>query len=203
VLLDGGIAARGLFIIDDNGILQSYMVNNLAVGRSVDEVLRLVQGYQYVAKNGEVCPASWKPGAKTMKPDPVGAQEYFAAVTDAVGRGTAKVGGVEWAHESAARVLPTVPCSSLPATTPTDEQRVLQRRSAAQVQRMCAERAPPQCRQQHLRRRFDSIRSVEISSAHRSSVRGASLHIDRVSRRHAGFRSGNRAHVALTRHHGD
>ena len=46
VLLDGGVAARGLFVIDDKGILQAYMVNNLSVGRSVDEALRLIQGYQ-------------------------------------------------------------------------------------------------------------------------------------------------------------
>ena len=80
VLLESGVAARGIFIIDDKGVLQSYTVNNLGVGRSVDEVLRLIQAYQYVAKNGEVCPANWKPGAATMKPDPVGSQEYFKTV---------------------------------------------------------------------------------------------------------------------------
>jgi len=77
VLLDGGVAARGIFLIDDKGILQTYTVNNLAVGRSVDEALRLVQGYQFVAEHGEVCPAGWTPGSDTMKPDPVGAKEYF------------------------------------------------------------------------------------------------------------------------------
>ena len=80
VLLEGGVAARGLFIIDDKGVLQSYTVNNLGVGRNVDEVLRLVEAYQFVAEHGEVCPANWKPGAKTMKPDPTGSQEYFQAV---------------------------------------------------------------------------------------------------------------------------
>jgi len=80
VLLDGGIAARGVFIIDDKGILQSYTVNNLGVGRNVDEVLRLIQGYQYVARHGEVCPANWKPGEKTMKADPKGAMDYFKDV---------------------------------------------------------------------------------------------------------------------------
>ncbi|HRX84033.1 MAG TPA: peroxiredoxin [Phycisphaerae bacterium] len=78
VLLDGGVAARGLFVIDDKGILQAYMVNNLSVGRSVDEALRLIQGYQYVAQHGEVCPADWKPGAATMKADPNGSKEYFS-----------------------------------------------------------------------------------------------------------------------------
>lgn len=80
VLLDGGVAARGIFVIDDKGILQTYTVNNLGVGRSVDEVLRLIQAYQYVAKHGEVCPANWKPGDKTMKPDPTGSKEYFKTV---------------------------------------------------------------------------------------------------------------------------
>lgn len=80
VLLDNGVAARGIFIIDDKGILQTYTVNNLAVGRSVDEVLRLIQAYQFVAQHGEVCPANWKPGAKTMKADPAGSQEYFKDV---------------------------------------------------------------------------------------------------------------------------
>ena len=80
VLLEEGVTARGLFIIDDKGILQSYTVNNLAVGRSVDEVLRLVQAYQYVAEHGEVCPANWKPGAKTMKADPAASKEYFKTV---------------------------------------------------------------------------------------------------------------------------
>lgn len=80
VLLENGVAARGIFLIDDKGILQTYTVNNLAVGRSVDETLRLIQAYQYVAAHGEVCPAGWKPGEKTMKPDPVGSQDYFKTV---------------------------------------------------------------------------------------------------------------------------
>jgi alkyl hydroperoxide reductase subunit AhpC len=77
VLLEGGIAARGLFIIDEKGILQSYTVNNLGAGRNVDEVLRLIQAFQFVAKHGEVCPANWTPGADTMKPDPTGSKEFF------------------------------------------------------------------------------------------------------------------------------
>jgi len=80
VLLENGVSARGIFIIDDKGILQTYTVNNLGVGRSVDETLRLIQAYQFVAQHGEVCPANWKPGDKTMKPDPTGSQEYFSQV---------------------------------------------------------------------------------------------------------------------------
>ena len=52
-------------------------INNLSVGRNVDEIARLVDGYQYTAKHGEVCPAGWTQGADTMKPDPKGSQEYF------------------------------------------------------------------------------------------------------------------------------
>src|SRR5690606_5282543 len=55
VLLEGGVAARGSYIIDDKGILQSITVNNLGVGRNVDEALRLIEGFQFVAEHGEVC----------------------------------------------------------------------------------------------------------------------------------------------------
>lgn len=80
VLLDDGVTARGVFLIDDKGILQTYTVNNLPVGRNVDEVLRLIRAYQFVAEHGEVCPANWTPGADTMKPDPVGSRSYFSKV---------------------------------------------------------------------------------------------------------------------------
>jgi peroxiredoxin (alkyl hydroperoxide reductase subunit C) len=78
VLLSSGIAARGTFIIDDKGILQAYSVNNLGLGRNVDEALRLVQAAKFTAEHGEVCPAGWMRGKLTMKPDPVGAKEYFS-----------------------------------------------------------------------------------------------------------------------------
>jgi len=80
VLLPNGIASRGVFIIDEKGILQSCTINNLGVGRNIDEILRTIEGYQFVAKHGEVCPANWKPGEKTMKPDPTGSQDYFKSV---------------------------------------------------------------------------------------------------------------------------
>jgi len=76
---DEGIAFRGLFIIDDKGTLRQITINDLPVGRDVDETLRLVQAFQFTDKHGEVCPAGWKPGKATMKPDPKGSQEYFAA----------------------------------------------------------------------------------------------------------------------------
>ncbi len=77
VLLEDGKALRGLFIIDDQGVVQAANINNLDVGRSVDEALRLVQAYQHAAKHGTVCPANWRPGAADMKADPKLSQEYF------------------------------------------------------------------------------------------------------------------------------
>lgn len=72
-----GIPFRGLYIIDGKGILRQVTINDLPVGRSVDETLRLVQAFQFTDEHGEVCPAGWKPGDKTMKPDPVGSKSYF------------------------------------------------------------------------------------------------------------------------------
>uniref|UniRef100_A0A7N0V520 thioredoxin-dependent peroxiredoxin n=1 Tax=Kalanchoe fedtschenkoi TaxID=63787 RepID=A0A7N0V520_KALFE len=78
---DQGIALRGLFIIDKEGVIQHSTINNLAIGRSVDETLRTLQALQYVQDNPEeVCPAGWKPGDKSMKPDPKLSKEYFAAI---------------------------------------------------------------------------------------------------------------------------
>ncbi|KFM58668.1 Peroxiredoxin 1, partial [Stegodyphus mimosarum] len=74
---DAGLSFRGLFIIDGEGKLRQITINDLPVGRSVDETLRLVQAFQYTDKHGEVCPAGWKPGDDTMKPDPEGSKEYF------------------------------------------------------------------------------------------------------------------------------
>lgn len=78
---EAGIALRGLFIIDKEGVIQHATVNNLAFGRNVEETLRTLQAIQYVqAHPDEVCPAGWKPGDKTMNPDPVKSKEFFAAV---------------------------------------------------------------------------------------------------------------------------
>uniref|UniRef100_A0A7E4ZR76 thioredoxin-dependent peroxiredoxin n=1 Tax=Panagrellus redivivus TaxID=6233 RepID=A0A7E4ZR76_PANRE len=72
---DEGIAYRGLFIIDKAGILRQITINDLPVGRSVDETLRLVQAFQFVEEHGEVCPANWTPGKDTINPKK--ANEYF------------------------------------------------------------------------------------------------------------------------------
>jgi len=78
---DAGIALRGLFIIDPDGVVMHSTINNLPVGRSVDETLRVLQAFQYVQSHpDEVCPANWTPGEKTMNPDPVKSKDFFAAV---------------------------------------------------------------------------------------------------------------------------
>lgn len=78
VLTEGGVALRGLFIINPKGQIVYEVVHDLAVGRNPEETLRVLAAFQQVEKTGEVCPSSWKPGAKTMKADPVGAKEYFS-----------------------------------------------------------------------------------------------------------------------------
>lgn len=77
LLEDQGVPLRGLFIIDDKGILRQMTINDLPVGRSVDETLRLVQAFQFADKNGEVCPANWKPGSDTIVPDVKKSKSYF------------------------------------------------------------------------------------------------------------------------------
>jgi peroxiredoxin 3 len=80
LLKKAGIALRGLFIIDPKGVIRHATINDLPVGRNVDEVIRVIQAFQYVEEHGEVCPANWTPGKDSMKPDPKGSQEYFQKV---------------------------------------------------------------------------------------------------------------------------
>ncbi len=78
VLLEGaGIALRGLFLIDKEGVVQHQVVNNLPLGRNIDEVLRLVDALQFTEEHGEVCPANWNKGDKTMAPTQEGLVEFF------------------------------------------------------------------------------------------------------------------------------
>ncbi|MEM9826085.1 MAG: peroxiredoxin [Planctomycetota bacterium] len=79
VLLDGGVALRGLFLIDKEGIVRHQVVNDLPLGRSVDEALRMVKALQYFEKNGEVCPANWQEGSRTINPDVAKSKEFFGA----------------------------------------------------------------------------------------------------------------------------
>lgn len=78
VLVNESVALRGLFIIDNNDVIQHATINNLSVGRNVNEALRLVEAYQYTAKHGEVCPANWNSGDDSMKPDTKGSKEWFS-----------------------------------------------------------------------------------------------------------------------------
>ena len=78
VLLDAGIALRGLFLIDTKGVVRHALVNDLPLGRSVDEALRLVDALQFHEKHGDVCPANWHAGEEAMKPSAKGVAEYLA-----------------------------------------------------------------------------------------------------------------------------
>lgn len=81
VLTNKGIALRGLFIIDKEGILQHSVINNLDFGRSVHETLRTLQAIQYVQSHpDEVCPANWKPGDLTIIANPMKSKEYFKSI---------------------------------------------------------------------------------------------------------------------------
>ena len=65
---DQGLTYRATFIIDGEGILRHYSINDLPVGRNVDEVLRLVEAFNYSDVHGVVCPVAWKPGKRTLTP---------------------------------------------------------------------------------------------------------------------------------------
>ena len=75
---DEGIAYRGLFLIDREGIVRHQVVNDLPLGRSVDEALRMVDALTFFEQNGEVCPANWKQGEKAMQPTNAGLEAYFS-----------------------------------------------------------------------------------------------------------------------------
>jgi alkyl hydroperoxide reductase subunit AhpC len=74
---DKGVAFRGTFIIDANGVLRHSSINDLPVGRNIDEVFRLVEAFQFAEKYGEVCPAKWKPGKATITPGDEGKVKKF------------------------------------------------------------------------------------------------------------------------------
>ncbi len=77
VLLDGGMALRGTFLIDKAGNVRQETVNDLPLGRSVEETLRLVDALQYTEEHGEVCPAGWQKGKTAMKANPTGVAAYL------------------------------------------------------------------------------------------------------------------------------
>ncbi|KAI8054606.1 natural killer enhancing factor B [Syncephalis plumigaleata] len=74
---DNDVALRGLFIIDPSGTLRISHINDLPIGRNVDEALRLVEAIKFTDEHGEVCPINWSKGSKGMTPDPTGSKTYF------------------------------------------------------------------------------------------------------------------------------
>jgi peroxiredoxin 2/4 len=78
VLSGEAVALRGLFLIDRNGIVRHQVVNDLNLGRSVDEAMRMVDALQFTEKYGDVCPADWQEGQEAMKPTAEGVAQYLA-----------------------------------------------------------------------------------------------------------------------------
>lgn len=77
VLHEDGIALRASFLIDKKGIVRHQTVNDLPLGRNIDEYLRLLDALSFNEKHGDVCPANWTEGKKTMRPDQQGLKDYF------------------------------------------------------------------------------------------------------------------------------
>lgn len=73
-----GVGLRGSFLIDKDGVIQHMVINNLPLGRNVDEMLRMVDALQFTEEHGEVCPAGWNKGDEGMKPDAAGVADYLA-----------------------------------------------------------------------------------------------------------------------------
>ncbi len=78
----GGVAFRGAFIIDKDGIVRSQIVNDLPLGRNIDELIRIVDALQFTEENGEVCPANWRKGDKGMTASPEGVAAYLSENAD-------------------------------------------------------------------------------------------------------------------------
>lgn len=72
-----GVALRGAFLIDGQGVVRHQTVNDLPLGRNIDEFIRLIEALDFHEEHGEVCPANWEKGAKTMSPDSEGLKAYF------------------------------------------------------------------------------------------------------------------------------
>lgn len=75
---ESGVAYRGLFLLDKKGIIRHQLINDLPIGRSVDEVLRILDALIFHEEHGEVCPANWHVGEKSMKANTAGLAEYFS-----------------------------------------------------------------------------------------------------------------------------
>lgn len=76
---DAGVALRGTFLIDREGVVKHQTINDLPLGRNIDEYVRLLDALQFTEEHGEVCPANWEKGSKSMKPDVGGLKDYFGS----------------------------------------------------------------------------------------------------------------------------
>ncbi|VAW63743.1 Alkyl hydroperoxide reductase subunit C-like protein [hydrothermal vent metagenome] len=79
---DAGVAFRGSFLIDTNGMVRHQVVNDLPLGRNIDEMLRMIDALAFHEEHGEVCPAGWKEGDKGMDASPDGVASYLASEAD-------------------------------------------------------------------------------------------------------------------------
>jgi peroxiredoxin (alkyl hydroperoxide reductase subunit C) len=79
---EGGVAFRGAFLIDKDGLVRSQIINDLPLGRNMDELLRLVEALQFHEEHGDVCPAGWQKGDKGMDASPDGVATYLADNSD-------------------------------------------------------------------------------------------------------------------------
>lgn len=77
-----GVAFRAAFIIDKNGLVRSQIVNDLPIGRNINELLRIIDAVQFFEEHGEVCPAGWEKGKEGMKATPEGVAQYLAAFSE-------------------------------------------------------------------------------------------------------------------------
>lgn len=82
VLLDDSVSLRGSFLIDKEGLVRHQVVNDLPLGRNIDEMLRMVEALQFTEEHGEVCPAGWKDGEKGMTPTTEGVAQYLSSEAD-------------------------------------------------------------------------------------------------------------------------
>ena len=78
----GGVALRGSFLIDEKGVIRHAVLNDLPLGRNIDEMLRMIDALSYHQKHGEVCPAGWKDGDSAMKESPEGVADYLSNNSD-------------------------------------------------------------------------------------------------------------------------
>ncbi|WP_119394356.1 peroxiredoxin [Salinibius halmophilus] len=81
---EGGVAFRGAFLIDKEGVVRAQNINDLPLGRNIDELVRLVEALQFHEEHGEVCPAGWNKGDKGMKDTPEGVASYLSENAEAL-----------------------------------------------------------------------------------------------------------------------